>query len=129
MAATAKQPVTIQRLKIQCAIRCVFIHTLYLVVGTELRDFIRQLGIKVLNVAGPRASKDFDQLRLNRVLVFHMVGNPASGRVLEKIGMKREGLLRQCVRKWNRFEDVVLMAVLHEDWTAQTRPSQSVEKL
>ena len=71
----------------------------------------------------------FEQLQLNRILAFHMVRNPASGRVLEKIGMKQEGLLRQCVRKWNRFEDMVLMAVLHEDWTAQIRPSQNVEKL
>lgn len=41
----------------------------------------------------------FDRLRLNRVYTHHMVRNPASGRVLEKIGMKREGLLRQRVRK------------------------------
>ena len=45
-----------------------------------------------------------------------MVRNPASGRVLEKIGMKREGLLRQRVRKWGVFEDVVLLAILREEW-------------
>ncbi len=45
-----------------------------------------------------------------------MVRNPASGRVLEKVGMKREGLLRQRVRKWGVFEDVVLMAILQSDW-------------
>ena len=58
----------------------------------------------------------FQELKLNRVYAHHMVRNPASGRVLEKIGMKREGLLRQRVRKWGVFEDVVLMAILHEDW-------------
>lgn len=42
-----------------------------------------------------------------------MVRNPASGRVLEKLGMKPEGVLRQRVRKWGVFEDVVLMAILH----------------
>jgi RimJ/RimL family protein N-acetyltransferase len=36
--------------------------------------------------------------------------------VLEKLGMKREGLLRQRVQKWGVFEDVVLMAILHDDW-------------
>ena len=36
-------------------------------------------------------------------------------RVLEKIGMRREGLLRQRVRKWGRFEDVVVCAVLRGD--------------
>ena len=58
----------------------------------------------------------FDQLKLNRVYAHHMVRNPASGRVMEKVGMKREGLLRQRVRKWGVFEDVVLLAILHDDW-------------
>jgi ribosomal-protein-alanine N-acetyltransferase len=69
----------------------------------------------------------FERLNLNRILAFHMVRNPASGQVLEKIGMRREGLLRQCVRKWNRFEDVVVMAVLREDWTARNLTNQSAE--
>jgi len=59
----------------------------------------------------------FEQMKLNRVYAHHMVRNPASGQVLEKLGMLREGLLRQRVRKWGVFEDVVLMAILHEDWT------------
>lgn len=58
----------------------------------------------------------FERLNLNRVHAHHMVRNPASGRVLEKIGMKREGLLRQRVRKWGVFEDVVILAALREEW-------------
>ncbi len=58
----------------------------------------------------------FEQLKLNRVYAHHMVRNPASGRVLQKAGMKREGLLRQRVRKWGVFEDVVLLAILRDDW-------------
>jgi RimJ/RimL family protein N-acetyltransferase len=58
----------------------------------------------------------FEESKLNRVYAHHMVRNPASGRVLEKVGMKREGLLRQRVRKWGVFEDVVLLAILHDDW-------------
>jgi RimJ/RimL family protein N-acetyltransferase len=58
----------------------------------------------------------FEQLALNRIYAHHMVRNPASGAVLARIGMKQEGLLRQRVRKWGRFEDVVLMAILHEEW-------------
>jgi RimJ/RimL family protein N-acetyltransferase len=42
----------------------------------------------------------FEHLGLNRIWSYHMVRNPASGRVLAtKVGMKREGLLRQHVRK------------------------------
>jgi RimJ/RimL family protein N-acetyltransferase len=57
----------------------------------------------------------FDQLGLNRIYAHHMARNPASGRVLERIGMRREGVLRQRVRKWGRFEDVVIYAVLRDD--------------
>jgi len=63
----------------------------------------------------------FEELRLNRVYAHHMVRNPASGRVLEKIGMKREGLLRQRVRKWGVFEDVIPLAILRSDWKAENR--------
>ena len=62
----------------------------------------------------------FEELRLNRVYAHHMLRNPASGRVLEKVGMKREGLLRQRVRKWGVFEDVVLLALLRQDWAMTT---------
>src|SRR5208283_1719344 len=65
----------------------------------------------------------FEDLNLNRVYAHHMVRNPASGRVLEKIGMKREGLLRQRVRKWGVFEDVVWLAILQDDWRKLEGPS------
>ena len=57
----------------------------------------------------------FASLGLNRIYAHHMARNPASGRVLERIGMQREGVLRQRVRKWGRFEDVVVYSVLRED--------------
>ncbi len=55
-------------------------------------------------------------LGLNRIYAHHMSRNPVSGRVLRKSGFVREGLLRQRVRKWGVFEDVVLMALLRRDW-------------
>ena len=59
----------------------------------------------------------FQHLGLNRICAYHLVRNLASGRVLAKIGMRQEGLLRQGVKKGEVFEDVVLMAVLREEWT------------
>jgi [ribosomal protein S5]-alanine N-acetyltransferase len=59
----------------------------------------------------------FEELKLNRIYAHHMTKNPASGRVLEKIGMQREGCLRQMIRKWGVLEDVVLYAILRQDWT------------
>lgn len=57
----------------------------------------------------------FESLGLNRIYAFHMARNPASGKVLEKLGMQREGILRQRVRKWGHFEDVMVYAVLRSD--------------
>ena len=56
------------------------------------------------------------ELSINRLYAHHMQRNPASGRVLEKLGFAREGLLRQRVRKWGIYEDVWLLALLREDW-------------
>lgn len=57
----------------------------------------------------------FANLGLNRLYAYHMLRNPACGRVLEKNGFKQEGLLRQRVRKWGQFEDVSLWAILRKD--------------
>lgn len=37
----------------------------------------------------------FEQLKISRLQAVHDARNPKSGRVMEKIGMKKEGLLRQ----------------------------------
>ena len=58
----------------------------------------------------------FEQLGLNRIHAHHFARNPASGRVMEKIGMQREGLLRQAVRKQDAYEDLPAFAILKEDY-------------
>lgn len=57
----------------------------------------------------------FADLRLNRIAAHHMVRNPASGRVLAKLGFRQEGYLRQKTRKWGVYEDVLLWARLRHD--------------
>lgn len=49
----------------------------------------------------------FESLGLHRIYARHFSGNVASGRVMQKIGMHYEGLLREHVRKWGRFKDVI----------------------
>jgi ribosomal-protein-alanine N-acetyltransferase len=58
----------------------------------------------------------FTELGINKVHAHHFVRNPASGRVLERIGMKREGLLRQHVKKGDTFEDIVQYGILREEY-------------
>jgi len=60
----------------------------------------------------------FEVLNLNRLYAYHMLRNPATGRVLEKNGFKQEGLLRQRVQKWGQYEDVAIRAILRQDWQA-----------
>lgn len=58
----------------------------------------------------------FGTLGLNRVWAQHFARNPASGRVLEKLGMKREGVLRAHQRRFDQYEDAVVYGVLASEW-------------
>ncbi len=60
----------------------------------------------------------FEVLVLNRIYTTHMTRNPASGRVLQKIGMKHEGTLRQHVEKWGKFEDMEAYGILRSEYAA-----------
>jgi len=59
----------------------------------------------------------FEQLGLNRIHAHHFSRNPASGRVLQKAGLRYEGCLRQHVRRWNQFEDLECYGVLRAQWS------------
>ena len=58
----------------------------------------------------------FEELKLHRIYAGYFSRNAASGRVMEKNGMKFEGRLRQHVRKWDEFVDIVYHAILHDEW-------------
>lgn len=60
----------------------------------------------------------FGALGLHRIHAHHFARNPASGRVMQKIGMVREGCLRQHIRKGDRFEDIVCYGILRQEWEA-----------
>lgn len=64
----------------------------------------------------------FETLELNRVEATHYAGNPASGRVMEKCGLRREGLGRREVKVKGIFHDVMHYALLREDWLAAKNP-------
>jgi ribosomal-protein-alanine N-acetyltransferase len=63
----------------------------------------------------------FDELRLTRIQATHFVRNPASGRVMQKIGMTYEGCLRQYLKKWDAFEDLKMYAILRTEYEAQAK--------
>lgn len=58
----------------------------------------------------------FQENELNRVYAFNLSRNPASGRVLEKLGMVHEGTLRKHVLKWGVYEDLEYQGILRSEW-------------
>ncbi len=60
----------------------------------------------------------FADLRLNRVYATYVPRNPASGRVMEKLGMQREGYLRSHAFARGIYEDLILFGIIAADRTA-----------
>lgn len=60
----------------------------------------------------------FESWGLHRVTARCFSRNPASARVMQKIGMLHEGRLREHVKKWDRFEDIEFYGILAQDWRA-----------
>lgn len=54
----------------------------------------------------------FDTLHLNRVEAQFDVRNAASGRVMQKVGMKKEGVLRQRMYNKGEYIDVEIWSIL-----------------
>jgi ribosomal-protein-alanine N-acetyltransferase len=61
-------------------------------------------------------SYGFDRLDLERIYANYMARNPASGRVLTKLGMIQEGLLRRHRRKFGRYEDLIVCGITRSEW-------------
>jgi RimJ/RimL family protein N-acetyltransferase len=58
----------------------------------------------------------FEDLQLHRVFASHFKHNSASGRILQKVGMRREGCQREHLRKWDHFVDSELYGILRHEW-------------
>ena len=63
----------------------------------------------------------FRSLPLNRIEAQHDVRNPASGRVMEKCGLRQEGILRARIFNKGAYVDVAIYAILRPDWESAQR--------
>lgn len=61
-------------------------------------------------------SETFRALTLHRIEAMHFTDNPASGRVMEKCGMRHEGHLREKICCKGVFRDVEMWGILRKDW-------------
>lgn len=61
----------------------------------------------------------FQTLNLNRVWLHVYEYNPRGIHAYEKVGFRKEGVLRQDTFREGRYWDTVVMAILREEWRAQ----------
>lgn len=60
----------------------------------------------------------FSTIGLNRIEAKYIVGNEASRRVMEKVGMRFEGVLRGGMKIKERYRDIGVCAVLAKEFAA-----------
>ena len=58
----------------------------------------------------------FEDLRLNKVTSSHMAKNPASGRVMQKSGMVKEGFLASHILKDSKYHDLVVYGITQRQY-------------
>jgi ribosomal-protein-alanine N-acetyltransferase len=58
----------------------------------------------------------FEDCGLHRIFAGYFTRNAASGRVMEKIGMKYEGTLRHHECKWGEYVDVAFYGILRDEF-------------
>jgi [ribosomal protein S5]-alanine N-acetyltransferase len=63
----------------------------------------------------------FRSLGLNRIYASHFIDNPASGRVMQKLGMTYEGTLRQHWYRGDHYRDTAYYGILREDYEQLAR--------
>ncbi|UXR64775.1 GNAT family N-acetyltransferase [Bdellovibrio bacteriovorus] len=61
----------------------------------------------------------FESLGLNKITACHMAHNPASGKVMVKAGMEKEGYLKQQILKNNEYVDLVVYGLIKANWLKQ----------
>lgn len=60
----------------------------------------------------------FEKLGLHRIIATCQPENPASYRVMEKIGMRREGFFKKCIPHGEEWWDEYYYAILKEEWNS-----------
>jgi len=57
----------------------------------------------------------FRELNFNKIYATYFPHNPASGKVMDKIGMKKEALLKQHLKKNGKYYDIPMYSIFKEN--------------
>ena len=60
----------------------------------------------------------FEDLALQKIHAHHLGNNLASGKVLSRAGLRKEGTFRRHIKKWGVFRDTVHYGICACDWNA-----------
>ena len=58
----------------------------------------------------------FENLKLNKIFAQSFTSNPGSWRIMEKIGLKYEGTLKQHVTRFGKYYDLAYYGLLKEEY-------------
>lgn len=59
----------------------------------------------------------FNQMNVHKISAAHNTDNPASGKIMSKVGMQQEGIIRDMIRNSkNQYKDCAVWGILQEDY-------------
>ena len=58
----------------------------------------------------------FENTDVERIEAYNSVENPASGKVMEKVGMRYEGISRHNYKTRDGFQDCTLFGIIRDEW-------------
>jgi [ribosomal protein S5]-alanine N-acetyltransferase len=71
--------------------------------GTEALKAVVEFGFRTMNI--------------HKITAAHNTDNPASGRIMRKVGMEQEGIIRHMIRNSkNQYKDCAVYGLLQEDY-------------
>jgi len=68
----------------------------------------------------------FRFMNIHKISATHNIDNPASGRIMLKVGMKREGIIRHMIRKNNQYKDCGIYGILQQEYLETNLPYRTV---
>jgi [ribosomal protein S5]-alanine N-acetyltransferase len=67
----------------------------------------------------------FRFMNIHKISATHGIDNPASGKIMLKVGMEREGIIRHMVRKNNQYKDCGIYGILQQEYLEKSLANQT----
>ena len=67
----------------------------------------------------------FRIMDIHKISATHNIDNPASSKIMLKVGMKREGIIRHMIRKNNQYKDCGIFGILQQEYFETKLPNQT----